>query len=257
MNGTTLNGKRFEVEARKERFLDVARTLLLEDGYEAVTIAHVAEVTGFSRGTVYQAFSTREDLVTALGMACRVRLLESVARGAAFDGRPREKLVAVGVSIAAYSDAHPHDQRILKMIDAEAILERVSEEDRRTMRGYDVGIFRLLQGIAEEAVASGDLVLRPGLTTEGLCFAFWTMMDGAFAAFYGGAPLEEIGVPNPLDEVIRSGHCLMDGYGWHPLSTDWDYDRSTRNAQRIFNGDAAPVGRFRTGNGAGRLARCS
>ncbi len=42
MNTATLSGKRFEVEARKERFLDVARTLLLEEGYEAVSIACVA-----------------------------------------------------------------------------------------------------------------------------------------------------------------------------------------------------------------------
>jgi len=237
------SGKQFEIEARKQRFLDVAKTLLLEEGYEAVSIARVAEITGFSRGTVYQLFSTREDLVTALGMTCRVRLLESVARGAAFDGRPREKLVAIGVSIAAYTEAHPHDQRILKMIDAEAILERVNEEAQQQMQEYDVRIFRVLHEIAEKAVSNGDLVLRPGLTTEGLCFTFWAMMDGAFAASYGGAPLEEIGIPNPLDEVIRSGHCLMDGYGWRPLSTEWDYERTARDAQCIFACETAPVGR--------------
>ena len=46
------------VDARRERFLEVARTLLLEEGYETVTITRVAEETGFSRGTVYQLFNT-------------------------------------------------------------------------------------------------------------------------------------------------------------------------------------------------------
>ena len=241
--GNVLSGKQFEVDARRERFLEVARTLLLEEGYEAVTITRVAEETGFSRGTVYQLFNTREDLVTALGMTYRARLLEAVQRGAAFDGCTREKMVAIACSIAFFLDTHADNARIIMIIEAESVLDRVNEEDRRKMREYDIGIFRSLHDIAEEAVANGDLALRPGLTTQGLCFQFWVMMGGTISASYGNAPLEEIGIQDPMGQAVQGGHMLMDAGGWRPLCTEWDYEETARKVQRMLEGEIALLGR--------------
>jgi hypothetical protein len=42
MGHTVLTGKQFEVEARRERFIEVTRSILLEEGCEAVSVAHRA-----------------------------------------------------------------------------------------------------------------------------------------------------------------------------------------------------------------------
>jgi AcrR family transcriptional regulator len=227
-----LSGRQLEIEARRERFLEVALEILLQEGYEAVTIARIAEATGFSKGTVYQFFSSKEELVTTLGLISRARLVESVEHGATFKGRTREKVLAIGISVAHHDRAYPHDQRLLKMIDAEALLDRVDVEGRKKMEELDVRMFQALLTIAEEAIAAGDLALTPPHTPHGLCFAFWAMVDGAQAASFGGAPLESIGIPDPLEEVMRSGHCMLDGYGWRPLSSEWDYEETIRRVQR-------------------------
>jgi len=234
-----LKGKKREVHQREQLFLDVAAKVLLEEGYPEVSINRVAESTGFSRGTVYQRFKSKEELVTALGLQCRGRLHDAVTRAIESDGRPRERLVGIGEAISCYVKQYPDDQRVLKIIDSELILQRVGEEQRARMAQYDIHMFEHLAAIIMDAVQQEDLVLRDGATPQGLCFAFWAMMDGAFAASMGGAPLEEVGIVDPIAEVIRNCHYLLDGYGWHPLSSEWDYDTASARIREELGFESA------------------
>jgi len=229
-----LTGKQREIQARVELFIGVARSMLLEEGYDAVSINRVAEVTQFSKGTVYQLFKSKEELIAALGIQCRAMLHETMERAARFPGRPRERLVAMGESVAFYAHHYPHDQRILKIIDAETILQQVGEEQQARMAEYDFRMYQLLMDIVQDAIAQGDLSLPQDATPQGLCFAFWAMVDGAFAALMGSAPLEAVGIDDPMAEAVRNGQYLADGYGWRPLYSEWDYQDTSRRIRSLF-----------------------
>ena len=229
-----MRGKQKEIQAREAHFVQVAREILLRDGYQGVSIGRVAESTRFSKGTVYQLFSSKEELITALGIQCRAKLLETIQKAAGFPGRPRERMAALGEAMAFYSKYCSDDQRILKLIDAETILDKVQNGQRDKMKQYDVQIFQTLLEIVQDAVAGGDLVLCGDCTVQGLGFAFWALMDGAFSANMGGAPLQEAGIPDPSAEVVRNGHYLMDGYGWRPLQHEWDYEATARRVRAFL-----------------------
>ena len=63
---STLTRKQREVHQRELMLLDVARKMLIENGYAGLNMDRLAEATEYGKGTVYQHFSTKEDLVTAL-----------------------------------------------------------------------------------------------------------------------------------------------------------------------------------------------
>jgi hypothetical protein len=44
-------------------------------------------------------------------------------------------------------------------------------------------------------------------------------------------PLEQSGVASPRLAVEVSLALLLDGYGWRPLSTEWDYRETRRRVQ--------------------------
>ena len=71
-----LAGKQRELLERHELFLEVGRAQLLEDGYEGLTIARIAETTGFSKGTVYQG---------GLRVPCFMRWPKTFAAGKTVD----------------------------------------------------------------------------------------------------------------------------------------------------------------------------
>jgi AcrR family transcriptional regulator len=59
-------GPRLAADKRREHLLDVAAQILLERGYEAVTMEAVKERAGVSRGLAYVYFDNAEDLAFAL-----------------------------------------------------------------------------------------------------------------------------------------------------------------------------------------------
>jgi AcrR family transcriptional regulator len=234
-----LSGKQREIRERHELFLEVARAHLLESGYQGLTIGAVAEATGFSKSTVYQGFSRKEELVVELGRRSRERYHRMWERAAQLPGRPRERMVALGETYEHYSRQHPNDMRILAIITAESLLEKVSEELRSEMDALDTRMFDLMLDIVNDAVAQGDLKPRQGSTAKSVCVAFWALADGYFAAARGSVPLDAVGMTDPLKELVRTGHFLLDGYGWRPLYDEWDYEETSRRIRStIFTQDA-------------------
>lgn len=58
--------KRLSPADRREQLLDVARRIVAEDGFTAVSIAAVAERGGVTRPVVYDSFGSREELLDEL-----------------------------------------------------------------------------------------------------------------------------------------------------------------------------------------------
>ncbi len=57
--------RRRNPEATREEILAAARTVLASDGPDGLSLSKVAHLAGINRGTAYQHFETREDLVKA------------------------------------------------------------------------------------------------------------------------------------------------------------------------------------------------
>jgi len=57
--------KRRNPEATREEILAAARTVLASDGPDGLSLSKVAHLAGVNRGTAYQHFETREDLIKA------------------------------------------------------------------------------------------------------------------------------------------------------------------------------------------------
>jgi AcrR family transcriptional regulator len=52
-------------ESTREAILEAAREVLAQDGKEGLSVAQVAQLAGVNRGTAYQHFQTREQLIDA------------------------------------------------------------------------------------------------------------------------------------------------------------------------------------------------
>ena len=227
-----LSGKQREIRERHELFLEVGRTQLLEHGYQSLRIADIAETTGFSKVTVYQRFSSKEELVVNLGERCREKLYAALKRGAQFPGRPRERMLALAEICRYHLRHYSDDMRILGIITAEGLLEKVSEEQRSRMEALDARIFDLVLEIVHDAIACGDLVLPQDSTAQTLSLALWALADGYFSATRGSAPIDKVGTADPMEELMTSGRHLLDGYGWQPLSTECDYKETRERIRR-------------------------
>ncbi len=66
------------IRAPQEAILKAARIVLAKDGSDGLSVLRVARLAGINRGTTYQHFPTREDLVKATVESVSTQLCNAV-----------------------------------------------------------------------------------------------------------------------------------------------------------------------------------
>lgn len=80
-------------ESTRESILEAAKTILAQDGAEALSVSSVAKLAGVNRGTAYQHFQVKEVLIRATLERVSHQLLEAVFEGGDLGGEPPEDLL--------------------------------------------------------------------------------------------------------------------------------------------------------------------
>lgn len=109
-------------EATREVILEAARTLLAKDGPEGVSLSEVAHLAGVNRGTAYQHFATRENLVQATVESVSLKLFRAV-----------------------FGDPETIGERRVEEVDVAAMTERLANF---AMQNHELGRVWLLQVLA-------------------------------------------------------------------------------------------------------------
>ena len=84
---------RADAKRNYDRIVEVAREVFREQGYDA-SLDLVAKRAGVGAGTLYRHFPTRDALLDAIMQSWVDRVTESVEKSLAFEGPPRELLLA-------------------------------------------------------------------------------------------------------------------------------------------------------------------
>jgi AcrR family transcriptional regulator len=239
----TMTRKQREMLQREELILDVATRMLLDRGYIGLNMDRVAEATEYSKGTIYQHFTCKEDIIAGVLLrTIRVRG-ELFGRAATFHGRSRERMTAVGVADELFYTLYPDHARIDQITKVESIWDKASQHRREMCHSADWSCMAVLEGIIRDGIASGDLVLPPNTAPESLMFGLWSMAEGARMLIDHGALIGKFGDGDPQLMLNRCFQIFVDGYGWKPLSSDWDYGQTVERVRReVFADDIRKAG---------------
>jgi AcrR family transcriptional regulator len=216
-----------EAESRRAAILGVARDLLGRDGISRFTMERVADEAGYARTAIYRFFSAKREILVELAIESVELRLELYRRVARWEARPRERIVACGEVTCLLYPRH-----VLPHVYGLSYSERAKKTDARLerLRALQREDDALTMTLAKEAVDAGDLELRFGLTLEETLFALHSLTQGILERV-GSLPLPP-GVDDPRVVLRRAGGRLLDGLGWRPLSSEWDYRATMR---RIYD----------------------
>ena len=232
-----------EFRRREAEFLDLARLLVVEHGFAGFSMDRLADATEYSKGTVYQHFSSKEDLMSALAAQSMVRRVELFDKALRFDGKTRERMTAVGVAEELFFRLNPLYYRSELVIKFAALESRVSAERTAELHRLEKSCFAGLLGLTEEAIATGELTLPAPLKPADVCLGFWALATGLFGAVQSYGPmLSTFGVADPVAGFRQVFQGMLDGLGWRPLTTEWDWADAYRRIDREgFAAEARPV----------------
>ncbi len=225
----TASRKQREIRQRELLILDTARRMLLEKGYIGLSMDRIAAEIEYSKGTIYQHFTCKEDLVAALAvqtMTVRRGMFEAAA---SISGRTRERMTAVGVADQLFAEIEPDHARVEQLLKEVSIWDKASAERRNAALSYETSCMSVVAGVVRDGVAAGDLAMSDG-EIEQLVFGLWSLAWGARSIMAASLAIEKFGISEPEAALTANYQVLLDGYQWRPLSTEWDY---VATAERI------------------------
>jgi AcrR family transcriptional regulator len=244
----TLTRKQREIQDREGRILELARSMIVEDGYHGLSMDRIAEAMEYSKGTIYQHFSCKEEILIALVNQTMERRLDLFRRAAAYRGRSRERITAIGAAAELFFELYPDHLHTEHTIRISSIREKTSEQRRMCLESCEVRCSEVVRGVICDAVAAGDLQVSDNFGVEHLAFGLWSITFGGYSIAITSPSLTNLGIEEPL--LAIRGNCirLLDGVGWKPLSTQVDLAPRVESIKReLFPAEFAQLKRRKSG----------
>ena len=220
----SLPRKQREFQQREQLILDTAQNMLHQHGYAQLTMERVAEAVEYSKGTIYNHFSSKEDLVCSLCCRCVSSLIELFKRAYDYPGSTRERFAAIGIAYSLYHQLNPLEAQNIQIVKTNAVREKLSEAKLRELNALEHEITSLCMNLVTEAIEAGDIQVAENHTADTIVFGFWSMLYGGMLLAQSDIPLEDLGFSPVTLMLWNNSQRLMDAWGWQPVSRDTDTD---------------------------------
>ena len=182
--------KQLEIQQREAELLQIARRMLLEEGYEALSMDKLAVELGTAKGTLYNHFDNKEEIVLAL--VCQAMQVRQQMFGIAamVSQKTRERMMAIGLASELYVQHHAEHFAIEQFVSNSTIRGKSKPKRQELIRHFETQCMGSVSTIARDAIAVGDLTLPPLLTVEELVFGFWSITFGSHVLTFDRPRLE-------------------------------------------------------------------
>ncbi|WP_044301441.1 TetR/AcrR family transcriptional regulator [Rhodopirellula sallentina] len=216
-----LSAKQREIRARGGRILDAAYPLVREKGLAAVSMEAIAREMQCTRGTIYNHYVNKEDILSALATRSVRRRMEMFRYAVTLSDQPRERCAAIGIAAEVYVDCLPDDFAIEQTTRHDPVWQKASPTRRELLAECEQQCINCLSGVIGAAIESGDLTLANGISrqrlTEQLVFGLWSLVYGGLVLEATSPSLGNAGISHPRIAIRRNCNALLDDLGWRPL----------------------------------------
>ncbi len=223
---SVVSRKQREIQEREKKLIQIGRELLLKDGLHGLKLDRVADIAEYSRGTIYQHFRSKEDLLAAMAIESAQRRYELFERASQFAGKSREKIVAILVADEIFDRTEPHYYRAEFIINLADLLKRAAPENRARLAEVDNQGLAIAPVIIEQAIQNGEL--PSGVSARHVMFSVMSMVIGFHVSSYEETEVveETVKIGDRFETLRDCVAKLLDGFGWRPLSSEWDYSKT-------------------------------
>jgi len=208
---------------RHALFLDIAGTLIYEQGFHQLSMERVAEIAEYSKGTVYQHFPCKEEMLIQVCVSKMTGLLSLFQRAAEFNGTNRERLHAVFYAHDLWASLEPRNVCMIQHLSVDGVKQKTCDSSLQEHGELEQQLIGTVSNIVQDAISAGELtnqVLNPGE----LVFTLWSLSYGGQLLQSYDIPLESMGVADPGLSISRMMSACLDGLGMQPHSSEMNLD---------------------------------
>ncbi|VAW65928.1 Transcriptional regulator, AcrR family [hydrothermal vent metagenome] len=233
-----MSRKQRELYEREQLILDTAQQILQQAGLQSLTMERVAAQIEYSKGTVYNHFSSKEEIVNAISCRCVSNLIEMFNRAKNHSGNHRERIAGISIAHSLYAQLHPAEIQNMQIIKSSAVREKISREKQIELLALEQQIIGIAQEIILDAIHDGDIPQGQPHVPDSILLGLWSMGYGSNLLHLTGIPFDQLGMHQPLEMMWINSHKLLDSYQWQPLSSEFDIYKLREKLQKeLFPGE--------------------
>lgn len=219
-----------EKQEREKLILTRSDDLLGLHGYLGFNLDELATLIEYSKATIYNHFQSKEDIVLAVSTMHLVTRTEYFSRALTFDGNSRERMFVLGVADMILARLHPHWFPIMQLVQTQSLWEKAAEPRHQAYHQANGRMMGVVDEILRQARHSGDLP-EEAPSDNHIVAGLVGLSKGSHLLAQGPAVFTEDSAIRPLDVLFDNYNIYLDGCGWTPLRTEWDYDASRERIQ--------------------------
>lgn len=220
----TVGRKEREFVEREDKILALAQDLVVREGYHGLSMDRIADGIEYSKGTIYNHFPNKEEIIVALGIRSAESRIELFRRARDFAGCARAKMQVIGVASEVFARVFPQHFYLEQIIRISSIWEKTSPERREHYQACELKCMTTVAEIVEAGIAEGNLTLPADFSPQDMVFGLWSLVSGAYTLATSNPNLGNLGINEPYSRVRLLANHLLDGFSWLPLSSEMDYE---------------------------------
>jgi AcrR family transcriptional regulator len=212
-----LSRKQREIQHREKQILAMARPILVSEGYPSLSMDRLAAVMEYAKGTLYNHFPNKEEIVAALAIESLELRHQLFERASTARVKSRERMMAIGSACDVYAMHCAEHFAVEQMLRNSVIWEKSSKKRHELIQQCEFRSMSIVAGVVRDAMAAGDLHLPQTMSAEEFVYGFWSLTYGSHALMASSPSLPDVGIGDPLRAIRYHGWTLMNGYSWEPL----------------------------------------
>ncbi|WP_255210997.1 TetR/AcrR family transcriptional regulator [Methylogaea oryzae] len=196
---------------------------MAEHGFANLGMDRIAEAMEYSKGTIYQHFQCKEEVLMQLCMRGLRIWGEFFDRALAFRGNSRERLQAFHLGHDYYARLYPVEYEASYTVKSAGVRDKISADNHAAHNALLKEVLDRVVVVVDEAIAAGDLSLPRDMRPQDLVYGFWAVHYGELMMENYNFGYGAMGIGNRESTVRTVLRALLDGLGWRPLSSQHDF----------------------------------
>lgn len=231
--------KQREIQQRTDLILDIAKDLIAKEGFQNFRMDRIAEIAEYSKGTIYQHYSCKEEVLAHLCIRGMQTWKEFFERALNFRGVSREKLLAFHLGHDIYAKLFPIEYSGIYMVKSAGIREKVSVQTLVAIDASMQEIISLVVEVIDDAVSKHEVQLPQGMKSLDMVYCLWATHYGHLMFDHFKFEYTAIGINDRITILRTLLRMILDSMQWKPLSIEHDYQKVTeRIYKEVFASEA-------------------
>jgi AcrR family transcriptional regulator len=217
------------IKARDGLILSAANNLFAQQGYHATTMQNIADTIGYSKGTIYQHYTSKENVLAKLFIQCGETLLINIKKVIDAELDSRQSILLITGIFLKHTREQPGVAGNVPLVQSPCFIAKLASDLQQQIETSEQAILALVFGLFSDCHGFDHNRVKAAT------FGWWSMQSGVQNLMISGWDISVMGFKSPEEHAIESINFYIDGLSIDSQQTHLSWSDVKLKMQNILD----------------------